>query len=190
MNTGSGAASAAHHDQDDVDDAVGAWSDDDYLRLTARAVAAALGTDLSPEDVLNEAASLLLSGKRPWKVGVPFEAHVTMVMKQIGSNRRRAMVSRPTKELEVFDNDPDAYRGPGIDDMVGSRLRVERLEKGLSQLFDDDPVGWVIFEARLVEQMSVEDACDLAGIPRKDYETALKRVTRKLAKAVGSGALR
>lgn len=190
MNAGSGVAPATHHDQDDVDDAIAAWSDDDFMRLSARAASAAVGTDLSPEDVLNEAAVLLLSGKRPWRRGVPFEAHVTMVMKQIGSNRLRAMLAKPTKELEVFDNSPDAYRGPGIDDVVGSRLRVQNLEKNLFKLFDDDPIGWAIFEGRLVEQMSVEEACDLAGIPRTDYETALKRVTRKLAKAVGSGDLR
>jgi DNA-directed RNA polymerase specialized sigma24 family protein len=113
-----------------------------------------------------------------------------MVMKQIGFNRRRALWSKPTKELEVLDETPGAHRGPSVEDAVGGTLRVQGIEKALEVVFADDVIGWAIFEARLVEQMPVEEACSFAGIPRDQYETVLKRVTRKLAKAVESGAIR
>ena len=186
----SGATTVAYRDQDEVDEAVSSWTDEDYLRLTARAVAASQGTDMSPEDVLGEAVELLLRGRRPWKIGVPLEAHMTMVMKQVGFNRRRALRSRPTRELEVLDKSQEVYRGQTVEDAVGSALRVESIERALGAAFADDLVGWAIFEARLVEQMSVEETCAFAGIPREQYETVLKRVNRKLAKMVEAGAIR
>ena len=189
MNSGSGAAAAVHRDQDDVDDAIEAWTDEDYVRMTARAFAAAVGTDLTAEDVLAEAVKLAMSGRRPWKVGVPFEAHMTMVMKGIGFNRRRAMKASPTRELEALDESEPGYGTATLDEAV-SCIRAQELEADVAKVFADDPVGWAIFMARMVEQMSVEDTCDFAGIPREQYETVLKRATRKLAKAVACGAIR
>jgi DNA-directed RNA polymerase specialized sigma24 family protein len=180
---------ATNHDQDDVDDAIAVWTDDDHLRMMARAAAAAVGTDLAPEDVLGEAVKLAMSGKRPWKVGVPFEAHMTMVMKGVGFNRRRSLKARPTVEIEAMDEGGSGY-GVGVAEDALSGIHAKQLEADAQRVFADDAIGWAIFMARLVEQMSVEEACEFAGIPREQYETALKRVSRKLAKAVESGVIR
>lgn len=178
-----------HRDQDELDDVIAALTDDECVRLMARAHVAALGSDLSGEDLFQEAVEALLAGLRPWRTDVPFEAHMTMVMKSIGYNRRRAMRLRPTDEIDVLDERPERAAERSVEDNVGSTLRARQLLQGAERALANDEVGLALFLAR-AEGLPPDEVCQFAGIPREEYETVYKRVQRKIARAVAAGELR
>lgn len=187
MDDGPTTSEGDHRSQEEADDAIWALTDGDILRMVAKGNVAALGTDLSGEDVFAQAVERIMSGARPWRANVPFEAHMTMVMKSIGSNRRRSMKAAPARELEDVDLRRDFANEVQLDDQVGSAVRTKRLLDAVDRVFADDQVGLALFLAR-TEGMPPEEACGFAEIGRDRYETVYKRVQRKIAKAVASGA--
>jgi DNA-directed RNA polymerase specialized sigma24 family protein len=182
------AAVPIHRDQDDIEDEISGWSDTDYVRMLARAKASAIGTDWQAEDILSEAIKLLYEGRRPWKHGVPFDAHMTMVMKGIGSNRRRSLCAKPTEPLEGEPQQDPAFAL--AEESAESSFHAKQLQNLINEVFKDDQTGWAVFMARCVEHMSIEDACQIAEVPRPQYETVMKRISRKLAKAIELGTIK
>ena len=181
------AGAPTHHTQDEIEETVRALDDGQLLRLAAKGRAAAFGTDMTREDVFYEAVTQLLEGRRPWRLDVHFEAHMTMVMKSIGSNRRRSQCGRQEVELDTLDTEASLLHEMSAEQAVIGADQASLLLNQIEQLFADDPEGFAIFLARS-ESMEPDEACDFAGIECAAYDTVSRRVRRRLAREFSAGA--
>lgn len=183
------AASVQHRSQDEVEEAIDGLTDEGIARLVAKGRVAAQGTGLDPDDLFSEAMTLMYAGKRPWRVDVTFDAHVTMVMRNLGSNRRRGKreVATADQELAALIDDERFAGETNAEEALMQAEAALTLTESVARCFDGDEVGYAVFLAR-AEGMSIEEVCDFAGIAASDYDTVYKRTKRKVAKAVATGA--
>ena len=157
----------------------------DLLRLKsiARLHARGLPPDVSWDDLLQEALTRVLTGKRVKPEDVPMVAFLGGVMRSLRADHirrsRRGMKrddplwlgdeqdERP--ELEVLDPGADPER---------ALIATDELDK-IRQLFANDPVALQIIEG-LAEALTAEQIRARHGISRVDYDSARKRMRRCL----------
>lgn len=153
----------------------------DLLRLKsiARLYARGLPPDVTWEDLLQEAITRVLTGKRPKPDDVPMVAFLGGVMRSLRSDHirraRRGDSGRIGKDDERFSGnevlDPSA-------DPERALIAADELEK-IRQLFADDPVALNIID-RLAEGFTPEQIRAHHNISRTDYDSARKRMRRCL----------
>jgi DNA-directed RNA polymerase specialized sigma24 family protein len=126
------------------------------------------------DDVLQEAITRTLAGTRKWPKNVNLHAFLSGVMKSIvseapGIGFRKNIDKEIDPDLPVKDVSPDA-----------AAIYFEgEVELHLMALFEDDDDAKMIVEGRL-EGMDREDFLDVFDQDKTRYETACKRVRRKL----------
>jgi hypothetical protein len=96
-----------HWDLDEVEAAIAGLSDEEKVNLRDAAKATVWNYRLDraehgPEDLLTEATSRTLEGRRRWRRSVPLMAHLIMTMKSIASQRRRQAVTRVAAGFRVL----------------------------------------------------------------------------------------
>ncbi len=157
----------------------------DLLRLKtlARLHARGLPPDVTWEDLLQEALTRVLVGTRRPPAGVPLVAFLAGVMRSLKSEHWRRVrgraafhdavdVDRPhedSREIDLPDPSPDP-----------ERLLIAQQElTAIEQLFCDDTMALQIV-AGLGEGLSAEEICAAYRISRTDYDSARKRMRRKV----------
>ncbi len=157
----------------------------DLLRLKtlARLHARGLPPDVTWEDLLQEALTRVLVGTRRPPAGVPLVAFLAGVMRSLKSEHWRRVrgraafhdavdVDRPredSREIDLPDPSPDP-----------ERLLIAQQElTAIEQLFCDDTMALQIV-AGLGEGLSAEEICAAYRISRTDYDSARKRMRRKM----------
>ena len=157
----------------------------DLLRLKAiaRLYARGLPADVAWDDLLQEAMTRVLTGKRERPAGVPMVGFLAGVMRslradhirraRLGMNRDEAPWLRwepePQAEFEVLDPVSDPER---------ALIAAEELEK-IRLLFVGDEIALQIFEG-LAEGLAAEQIRARHDISHKDYDAARKRMRRCL----------
>jgi DNA-directed RNA polymerase specialized sigma24 family protein len=157
----------------------------DLLRLKAiaRLYARGLPPDVAWDDLLQEAITRVLTGKRVRPADVPMVAFLGGVMRSLRADHiRRARHGgdrndplwtdsgrEPLFELELLDPAADPER---------ALIAVEELDK-IRQLFADDAIALVIIDG-LAEGLAAEQIRARQGISRTDYDSARKRMRRCL----------
>jgi len=157
----------------------------DLLRLKsiARLHARGLPSDVSWDDLLQEALTRVLTGKRVKPDDVPMVAFLGGVMRSLRADhirRSRRGVKRDDPlwlgdepderpELEVLDPGADPER---------ALIATDELDK-IRQLFADDPMALQIIEG-LAEGLTAEQIRAHHGLSRIDYDSARKRMRRCL----------
>jgi RNA polymerase sigma-70 factor (ECF subfamily) len=157
----------------------------DLLRLKsiARLYARGLPPDVSWDDLLQEAITRVLTGKRVRPEDVPMVSFLGGVMRSLRADHiRRArhgvdrddplwlqQSSEDVFDLELLDPTSDPER---------ALIAVEELDK-IRQLFADDPVALLIIDG-LAEGLAAEQIRARHGISRTDYDSARKRMRRCL----------
>jgi RNA polymerase sigma-70 factor (ECF subfamily) len=157
----------------------------DLLRLKsiARLYARGLPPDVAWDDLLQEAVTRVLTGKRVQPEGVPMVRFLGGIMRSLRADHiRRARhglgrcdpswvdsAEDERFELELLDPHADPER---------ALIVAEELEK-IRQLFADDPVALKIIEG-LAEGLAAEQIRARHGISRTDYDSARKRMRRCL----------
>jgi DNA-directed RNA polymerase specialized sigma24 family protein len=158
----------------------------DWIRAERLASVAARGLPgMSPEDLLQEACTKLLSGQRRF----PRDTHPLVVLKT--AMRSEANNARKSSRASPID---DAYQvGVTLDSenspqpVEGSDRRtpeVERVAKeqidALLELVSDDPNAELVMMAWF-DNLRGQHAIEATGLTAKDYDSARKRLMRKLA---------
>jgi hypothetical protein len=119
------------------------------------------------EDLVQEALTRVLEGKRAWPRMLPIVVFLRGVMRSIASDWAP----------ESFD---DAVE---VDDIGCANHAAAALfdAQKMFRLFDDDPVAQKIFVAML-EGARGEELRELSGLAPKDYETKRTKMRRRLEK--------
>lgn len=145
----------------------------------------ALGRDW--QDLLNTALERTVGRDRRWnKAQVDFRGHLRGVMRSIASHWREEFEDcEPRLESELvrldasgkprspIDRVPDRSSEPGAD------LVAQELLQKFEELLTDDEIGLQILWG-LRDEMSPTEIRDLLALDTKGYETAVKRVRRRI----------
>jgi DNA-directed RNA polymerase specialized sigma24 family protein len=124
-------------------------------------------TSYSYEDLIQEALTRVLEGKRAWPRNLPVTVFLRGVMRSIASDW-------------IAENHDDAVDIDGIgyvNHAAAARIDMQKM----FALFDDDPVARKIFAAML-EGVKGEELRQLSGLAAKDYETKRTKMRRRLEK--------
>jgi hypothetical protein len=156
-----------------------------FARLRVRGLGRrALGR--SHEDLLGDAIHATLDGRRSWnKANVDFMGHLIGAVRSISDNwGRRFKADEPVLESEVgrveeqFDFDGALGRAPTQEDDLFAKQR----EEAITRLFENDSLATLII-CELKEGTKLRDIRAKYDIPDNEYEAAMKRLRRKLARA-------
>ena len=146
-------------------------SDADFGRLEkiARIFSARRGGRMSPGDILNEAVSRTLDGRRTWKREIDLCTHLAGVMKSIFSH------AKPPREWRSPGPDPDEVGSDFDPDEEGSRDAVEVLVQHFEDKGNDEAL--LVLEEMAEEKTPAEVRAAL-GLDQRRYETIMKAIRR------------
>jgi hypothetical protein len=173
-----------------------------YARLRVRTLGQKAAGRTETE-LLADAMNATLEGKRRWnKDKVDFVGHLIGAMRSISSHWRTQ--SKPADEailesdllqttdsgdvLSPFDLVPSEEPGPGDELEANERQREarERVET-IENVFADDPVISLILQG-LRQGMTPTKVRAELELSQTEYETAMKRLRRRMRATAGSGA--
>jgi len=165
--------------------ALGLVTDLELLRLKtlARWYARGLPPDATWEDLLQEALTRILAGKRQVPAGVASVAFVAGVMRSIRSEHWQRVESNPSRDrrrgrsrskpVSPRSELPDTVPGPDRAVMAQQELAAIR------RLFAEDATVLRILDG-LARGLAAEDIRLAAGLTATDYDSARKRMRRVL----------
>jgi DNA-directed RNA polymerase specialized sigma24 family protein len=158
----------------------------DLLRLKtiARLHARALPPDVGWEDLLQEAITRVLVGSRRPPEGISMVGFLAGVMRSLKSDhwrRARSGGCNPTTVLRL-DQPQESYReidllDPSID--LERALMAQQAVEAIYTLFLNDPLAQQIITG-LAEGLSAEQIRSAQGISTTDYDSARRRMRRRL----------
>lgn len=172
---------ATHLTPGEVRRIIGRLRGPDLVRLAGLARIWATGLrQHDADDLLNEALDRVLSGRRLWPIDVPLPAFLSQVMRSIASQWREDNRREPLREDETGEVLEEESHSPGtryeVDDMIARMRRA--LETDLSALG--------VFEHILADS-DREDAQVALGMDATQYDTARRRMARRLFEAFHAG---
>jgi DNA-directed RNA polymerase specialized sigma24 family protein len=157
----------------------------DLLRLKsiARLYARGLPPDVSWDDLLQEAITRVLTGKRVRPSDVPMVAFLGGVMRSLRADHiRRARHGGGREDPRWIDDEGEgAFELELLDpnaDPERALIVTEELEK-IRQLFAGDAIALLIIDG-LAEGLAPEQIRARNGISRTEYDSARKRMRRTL----------
>ena len=140
----------------------------------------------SHEDLLGEAMTATLAGERRWnRERVDFFGHLKGAVRSISDNWNRKTGGEDTY-LEAECIGPESKveasplrRAPSLQSDGERRLGAHQMLLRIEALFVDDPLVLSII-AQLGEGMNGPEIQGNLGISKKNFETAMKRMRRKV----------
>jgi DNA-directed RNA polymerase specialized sigma24 family protein len=136
-------------------------------QLVKIARAYARKTNYSHEDLLQEAMTRVLEGKRAWPRKLPVVVFLRGVMRSIASDWID----------ESRDDVVDVNDIGFVNHAAAARIDLRKM----FELFGDDPIAQRIFAAML-EGVKGKELRQLSGLAPKDYETKRTKMRRRLEK--------
>lgn len=160
--------------------AIAALSDADFARLGQVARLRARGLHhLEWSDLLHDAVQRTLDGTRRWPLGVPFPIFLREVIRSLASEARRVQV----RLLPASDATEEILANTASEAADPEQVAIGRDLLGtLEGLFLSDPVGLGIVRG-LGEGLSPADMQSRLGIDSTTYESARRRIRRRIAGA-------
>jgi DNA-directed RNA polymerase specialized sigma24 family protein len=153
----------------------------DLVRLAALARVWATGLrQHDADDLLNEALDRVLSGRRPWPVEVSLPAFLSQVMRSIASQWRQEARREPLKEDEVGEVFEEESHNPSACYEMGDL--IARMRRALGS----DPPALGVFQ-HILADTNREDAQAALGMTATQYDTARRRMVRRLLEAFHAG---
>jgi hypothetical protein len=160
-------ASAEIYTAAEISQAIGSLTAAQKTALVKIAKAYAWKTRYGHEDLIQEALTRVLEGKRAWPRRLPTVVFLRGVMRSIASDWG------PEDVDDSVDVDDMGY----VNHSATARIDARKM----LALFDDDPVAQRIFIAML-EGARGEELRELIGLSTKDYETKRTKMRRRLEK--------
>jgi hypothetical protein len=149
----------------EISQVIGSLTAAQKTALLKIAKAYAWKTRYGHEDLIQEALTRVLEGKRAWPRRLPPVVFLRGVMRSIASDWG------PEGVDDSVDVDDIGY----VNHSATARIDVRKM----LALFDDDPVAQKIFIAML-EGARGEELRELSGLSAKDYETKRTKMRRRL----------
>ena len=159
------------------------------LRLIAYAHCHVCGIPFScmePLDLLHEAVSCTLDGRKRWRHGVSMVYHLDRAMENIAGHARRRL-NRQVEAAGVCSEDGEEMDDP-LDQMrdlrrypqeVAAREAAHERARAAFLLFSDDPPACTVLRHRAegLDKMEIQARMQLSDTA---YDTISKRILRKL----------
>ena len=161
-------------------DAIEALSMEEHSKLRNSARFHAASCSVAPEDLLQEAVTKALDGKRRCPADTNIAVFLSNVMRSLASNWRRGRQSHPTTQMS------EEAHSARIESPEEGWIRREELERALA-LFEDDPVALRV--ATLLPDYRGAELCVAAGISTGELATVLRRIRRRVKRAQKEGTL-
>lgn len=173
-------------------------SDSDLLALRKAASLRLGGTQYTePADLIHEALTRCLDGRRHWPKEIPFTLFLSNAMKSISHADRSRYETRfviGASSLETASRpDPLSDLGPSAqsaeDDCIALEdLRMARRHtEALRQVFKNDPAALAVMSGWLAG-LSCKEATEAHCITPREYEAARKRLARQIAANANTNA--
>lgn len=167
-----------HHDDDEVRRVLAGLRPADAVRLVRLAQNwVRRAPRRSAEDLLNEVFDRMLAGRRRWPVDVPLPDFVSGVMRSIVGEWWREDAAEPLAGdigWEREADDPGAHPDRDLPDM---------LDRMVASLHDDDEARSLLVHMRAGTRRA--EAAMAMGVDLKTYDTARRRMTRRLLASFG-----
>ena len=151
----------------EVSQAIRSLSAEHKTLLVKIAKAYAWKTSYGHEDLIQEALTRVLEGKRAWPRKLPIVVFLRGVMRSIASD----WVPESRDDTAEVDEIGCANHS------AAARIDAQKM----LAVFDDDPIAQKIFVAML-EGAKGEELRELSGLALKDYETKRTKMRRRLEK--------
>jgi DNA-directed RNA polymerase specialized sigma24 family protein len=161
-------------------DAIEALNEADYTKLMLIAKGFAKtrlrGSVLGPEDLIQDAITKTLDGRRRWNTSVSIIKHLDRVMESDAGHEAAMRVARDVHELPEDAAEPAAQQ-------PGPEARLQALDEieDLLALFAGDQPALEFLGLKGAGLSASEIQCEL-GIGKTQYDTITKRIRRRLAK--------
>lgn len=172
---------ATHLTPGEVRRIIGRLRGPDLVRLGALARVWATGLrqhDL--DDLLNEALDRMMSGRRLWPIDVPLPAFLSQVMRSIACQWRQEDRREPLKEDKTERVFEEESSNPAASYDIGDLISRIRRSLGI------DPQAQGVFDHILADS-DREDAQAVLGMNATQYDTARRRMVRRLFEAFHAG---
>ena len=180
--TGDGTRFATPHE---ARDAINKLQKADHAKLLAIARGFARirlrNSVVAPEDLLHDAVVKTLDGRRRWNREVSILKHLDRVMESDAGHLVEQRVARGTGHLPENHSEPAAH-----DPDPEGRLQGHDELDDLVALFCDDQTALDILRLKRDGYSASEIQSEL-GMGKTQYETATKRIRRRLAKHLAEG---
>lgn len=169
----------------EVREAVGRLGDADlerlrrYADLRARALAA-LGLGIGGSDLLQEALSRTLAGKRKWPKSVKFVQHLLGAVRSISSGLAKRMKGVVVETDLLGDGEGDESHGIELASPLADPERLAAVHEELAhieQLFSSDERALLVIEG-LKDRMEGPEIKEWLGLSQTEFETVMKRLRR------------
>jgi RNA polymerase sporulation-specific sigma factor len=137
------------------------------------------GAAYSAGDLIQEAFSRVLEGKRTWRRGLPAEIFLGGVIRSIASEWRwKGRAERPIEDDDDFNDGGADARG------AEARIDLPRIVR----LFEDDTTAQKIIEA-MMDGLQGEDIENACGIYGQAYQSKRRKIRRRVLSFTQGGGL-
>lgn len=186
-------SSQAGHSQQEVEQAIHALSDADWLRLERAARYRVSGLpQINPQEILGEAVVRLMNEARNWPQGVAFAAFFRGVLRSVASEYRKDLLA-PVEIREADLAPGDEEDAPSVAELTPGRaidpqkrLQISEIMKEIQAHFGaDDDVEAVLLG--LEAGYTGKEIQAEFGLSDKAFGAARKRWERWLAKYYPNG---
>lgn len=166
--------------------AIQALSDADWARLNLMGNKFALKRNISISDVLNEAIVAALCGRRKCPSDLPMVVFLYGVMKSLTSaalKKEDPLALAESLSPQVAEDGVDVNEVLLVDDHSpeSNLIAKEALELIFKYIEDDEVAGYVLMT--MCDGLSGTEACVELGISKTQYESARRKINRRLDKA-------
>lgn len=177
---------------DQVAQAMAALSDEDLVRLKRIAQMRAHGlVSFDWQDLLQESIARALAGSRQWPLEVPFIAFLAQTVRSIANEEwERPGRQQVTTESDFRSRDADGEHSADLSQLASDPVDPEREAaardslRHIESLFREDPDALAILHG-LAQGLSPDEVQTGACMTSTRYESAQKRIRRKLARSFG-----
>lgn len=181
----------------EVEAAIDAMSDHDWLRLGRSASYLAVGLDVWEGDaLLNEALMRTLAATRKWPKGVKFTTFVYGVMRSIADEVLEKREVRPEVPASAASPAIEEQDGDVIERTASSRLRPDvevahkleaaELTRRIENKFADNDAATAVIMG-LLDGMSKTETMHMFGLSSTQYDSARRAIRRARLDILGSG---
>lgn len=156
---------------EEIIEAIESLTDPDYLRFikAGRAWAADL-RDCDAADLLHEALTRLVEGRRHMPESINFTHGVLEIMRSLADERRK-------QQIKFWANADETQPKKTVDDRALERLIQEHALVALTESVGDDSTAADVLRLR-AEGYTPNEICERLSIKRTTYDSANKRIRR------------
>lgn len=186
-----------HFGPDEVRAAIETLTGIEQYRIKKAAQICLIGTEYqAPDELINEAVLRSIGGGgRNWPKHVPFVAFMIKTIESLAEASRSSPAQAKTDRIDGLDHDlgPEAFlaaHGHANADVVEQAISLEDEQahmartiedaRAVDELFaNDDDVTWIVMG--LKDGQKASEIQSISGMSQTQYETAKRRMRRKIA---------